>query len=159
VSVGEALAEARHQAGLTVAQVSQRTRIREAIIHDIENDDYSACGGDFYARGHIRGIAKVTGVDPESLIREYDIARQAPQTLTLADIFPDTPTTPVTPGKDARAAPADTGTGPGGPGGIGDGVRVHSVRPAVRFTPCGNRHTAGPGSPGDSPPPKPDLAC
>ena len=59
MSIGEALAEARGQAGLTVAEVSQRTRIRETIIRGIEHDDYSACGGDFYARGNIRSIANV----------------------------------------------------------------------------------------------------
>jgi cytoskeletal protein RodZ len=97
VSIGEALAEARHQAGLTVTQVSRRTRIRETIIRKIENDDYSACGGDFYARGHIRSLAKVAGADPEPLIREYDTTHQAPQTMTLADVFPGTPTTPGMP--------------------------------------------------------------
>ncbi len=70
--IGETLAEARRQAGLTVAQVSQRTRIRQTIIRDIEDDDYSSCGGDFYARGHIRSIAKVVGTDSEQLIQEYD---------------------------------------------------------------------------------------
>ena len=38
--IGETLAEARHEAGLTVAQVSERTRIRETIIRGIEHDDY-----------------------------------------------------------------------------------------------------------------------
>jgi hypothetical protein len=75
VSIGEVLAEARCRAGLSVAQVSQRTCIRETIITGIEGDDYSACGGDFYARGHIRSIAGVTGADPEPLIGEYDAAR------------------------------------------------------------------------------------
>jgi cytoskeletal protein RodZ len=81
VSIGEALAQARGQAGLTVAEVSQRTRIREKIIREIEADDYSACGGDFYARSDIRAIAKAVGADPEPLIREYDEARQAPDAL------------------------------------------------------------------------------
>ena len=101
VGIGEALAQVRHQAGLTVAEVSQRTRIREALIRDIENNDYSACGGDFYARGHIRAIAKVTGAAPEPLIREFDATRQIPQALTLADIFHDTPATPIMPGTAA----------------------------------------------------------
>ncbi len=82
MEIGPALAEARTKAGLTVADVSERTRIRRAIISDIERDDYSACGGDFYARGHIRAIAKVVGTDPVQLIDEYDAARssQEPQT-------------------------------------------------------------------------------
>jgi cytoskeletal protein RodZ len=78
VSIGETLAVARQRAGLSVAQVSERTRIRETIIRGIEDDDYSACGGDFYARGHIRAIAKVVGTDSEPLIAGYDTLRRAP---------------------------------------------------------------------------------
>jgi cytoskeletal protein RodZ len=78
LSIGETLAQARREAGLTVTQVSERTRIRETIIAGIERGDYSACGGDFYARGHIRSIARVVGTDPEPLIWEYDNARLGP---------------------------------------------------------------------------------
>jgi cytoskeletal protein RodZ len=72
VPIGPALAEARTEAGMTVEDVSERTRIRRTIIHDIERDDYSSCGGDFYARGHIRAIAKVVGADSVPLIEKYD---------------------------------------------------------------------------------------
>ena len=78
MSIGTTLAEARRQAGLTPTQVSQQTRLRETIIQGIESDDYSACGGDFYARGHIRAIARVVGADPVPLIEEYDRTRRAP---------------------------------------------------------------------------------
>ena len=93
MSIGGALADARRQAGLTVTQVSQRTRIRETIIRGIEGDDYSACGGNVYARGHIRSIARVVGADPDTLIREYDETEQDPHTITAADVFE--PVTPV----------------------------------------------------------------
>jgi hypothetical protein len=81
VSIGEVLTNARRRAGLSVTQVSRQTRIRETIITDIESDDYSACGGDFYARGHIRSIARVVGVDPAPLIEAYDSARPGPPRL------------------------------------------------------------------------------
>jgi cytoskeletal protein RodZ len=98
VRVGEALAEARGQAGFTVAEVSQRTRIREAIIRGIEGDDYSACGGDFYARGNIRSIAKAVGADPEPLICEYDAVHRAPGVLSAVSL--DELVTPArTPGR------------------------------------------------------------
>ena len=86
VSIGAALAEARRQAGLTVAQVSQRTRIRQTIIRGIEGDDYSVCGGDFYARGHIRSIAKVVAADPGPLIREFDTTHRAPGAISATGI-------------------------------------------------------------------------
>ncbi len=87
MSIGETLAAARGQAGLTVAQVSQQTRIRQSIIRGIEGDDFSACGGDFYARGHIRSIARVVGTDPEPLVRQYDSLYQAPEPMPAADAF------------------------------------------------------------------------
>ena len=93
MSVGDALAQARSQAGLTIAQVSQQTCIRETIIRGIERGDFSACGGDFYARGHIRSIARVVGLDPEELVREYDAIHGAPTAITAADVFE--PSTPI----------------------------------------------------------------
>ena len=93
MSIGDALAAARRQAGLTTTQVSQRTCIRETIVRGIERGDYSACGGDFYARGHIRSIARAVGLDPDDLIREYDATQAPPQPITAADVFQ--PFTPV----------------------------------------------------------------
>jgi cytoskeletal protein RodZ len=87
VSIGESLADARRQAGLTVTQVSQQTRIRESIIRDIEQGDFAACGGDFYARGHIRSIAGAVGTDPAPLISEYDADHGPLGSLRAADVF------------------------------------------------------------------------
>jgi transcriptional regulator with XRE-family HTH domain len=80
--IGPALAGARTEAGMSVEDVSERTRIRRTIISDIEQDDYGSCGGDFYARGHIRAIAKAVGTDPVPLIAQYDddlVAREQPE--------------------------------------------------------------------------------
>jgi cytoskeletal protein RodZ len=87
VGIGETLADARHQAGLTIPQVSRETRIRESIIRDIEQGDFSACGGDFYARGHIRSIAGVVGTDPVPLISAYDAEHGPPGAIRAADVF------------------------------------------------------------------------
>ncbi len=87
MSIGDSLSDARRQAGLTITQVSQQTRIREAIIRDIEQGDFSACGGDFYARGHIRSIATAIGLDPEPLIREYDAEHGPLGAMRAADVF------------------------------------------------------------------------
>jgi cytoskeletal protein RodZ len=93
VSIGDALTEARSQAGLTITQVSHKTRIRETIIRGIERNDFSACGGDFYARGHIRSIARSVGADDEELIREYDAVHGAPTAIRAAEVFE--PSTPI----------------------------------------------------------------
>ncbi len=93
MSIGDSLAAARRQSGLSITQVSQRTCIRETIVRGIERDDYSACGGDFYARGHIRSIARTVGLDPEELVREYDSTHSPPRPIAAKDVFQ--PYTPV----------------------------------------------------------------
>ena len=87
MSIGESLSDARREAGLTVTQVSQQTRIRESIIRDIEQGDFASSGGDFYARGHIRSIAGVVGTDPAPLISEYDADHGPMGPLRAADVF------------------------------------------------------------------------
>ncbi|MGH3227652.1 MAG: helix-turn-helix domain-containing protein [Streptosporangiaceae bacterium] len=87
MSIGATLAAARRHAGLSVAEVSQRTRVRENIIEGIEQDDYAACGGDFYARGHIRAIAEAVGTDPGPLIEEFDERWRSAQEITAAEAF------------------------------------------------------------------------
>jgi cytoskeletal protein RodZ len=71
-SVGAALAAAREQRGLSVADVAERTRIRSTLIRDIEADRFDRCGGMVYARGHLRNIAQVVGVDPGPLLERFD---------------------------------------------------------------------------------------
>ena len=87
MSIGATLAAARRRAGLTVSDVSQRTRVTEPIIQGIEHDDYAACGGDFYARGHIRAIAHAVGEDPSPLIDEFDSTWRSAAEVTAAEVF------------------------------------------------------------------------
>ena len=92
MSIGATLAAARGRAGLTVGEVSQRTRVRENIIQGIERDDFAACGGGFYARGHIRAIADAVGTDPVPLIEEFDETRgSAPEIIAAEALQPAMP--------------------------------------------------------------------
>lgn len=70
--VGPELAAARTRLALTVDQLAERTRIRPHVIESIEVDDFTPCGGDFYARGHLRTLARVLGVDVAPLLTAYD---------------------------------------------------------------------------------------
>ncbi|WP_327067030.1 helix-turn-helix domain-containing protein [Kitasatospora sp. NBC_01302] len=71
-TIGRVLADARLAAGLTVDEVSASTRVRVPIVHAIEEDDFSRCGGDFYARGHLRSLARAVGADGDALVARYD---------------------------------------------------------------------------------------
>ncbi|WP_237111865.1 helix-turn-helix transcriptional regulator [Nocardioides sp. WS12] len=70
--IGPDLAAARERLRLTIDQLSDRTRIRPHVIEAMEVDDFGPCGGDFYARGHLRTLARVLGVDAAPLVASYD---------------------------------------------------------------------------------------
>jgi cytoskeleton protein RodZ len=71
-SIGPLLAAARFRQRLSVDELGERTRIRAHVIEAIENDDFDPCGGDFYARGHLRSLCRVLGVEPEPILETYD---------------------------------------------------------------------------------------
>ncbi len=83
-SVGQTLQQARVAAGLTVDDVSGSTRVRVPIVQGIEQDDFSRCGGDVYARGHIRVLARAVGIDPEPLVEQFDAEHGGPPVPTPA---------------------------------------------------------------------------
>lgn len=70
--VGLVLAQARERLGLSIDQLAERTRIRPHVIEAIEADEFESCGGDFYARGHLRTLSRVLGVEVAPLLDEYD---------------------------------------------------------------------------------------
>jgi cytoskeleton protein RodZ len=71
-TVGRMLQRARLDAKLTVEEVSAQTRVRVPILMAIEQDDFSRCGGDVYARGHVRTLARAVGLDADALVAQFD---------------------------------------------------------------------------------------
>jgi cytoskeleton protein RodZ len=70
--VGPQVRAAREKLRLSIDQVADRTRIRPHVIEAIEVDDFAPCGGDFYARGHLRTLARILGLDSAPLLAAYD---------------------------------------------------------------------------------------
>jgi hypothetical protein len=70
--IGPELAAARTRLGLSVDALAERTRVRPHVIESMEVDDFAPCGGDFYARGHLRTLARVLGLDVTPLLAQYD---------------------------------------------------------------------------------------
>lgn len=85
-SIGREVSAARDAAGLSLAQVAERTRIRATVIGEIEADNYTHCGGDVYARGHLRAIAVALGVEAEPWVAAYD-AEHGSSAPTVSEVF------------------------------------------------------------------------
>ncbi|KQX63664.1 helix-turn-helix domain-containing protein [Angustibacter sp. Root456] len=69
--LGRSLASAREASGQSVADVAAAINLRETVVRAIERDDFSLCGGDVYARGHVRAYARQVGLDPAPLLATY----------------------------------------------------------------------------------------
>ena len=69
--IGPQLRAARERLRLSIDQLAERTRIRPHVIEALEIDDFVPCGGDFYARGHLRTLARVLGLDAAPLLETY----------------------------------------------------------------------------------------
>jgi cytoskeletal protein RodZ len=69
---GALIDAALRQRGLTLDDLAQATRLRHGLLTLIVNDDFVETGGDVYARGHLRTLAQVLGLDPEQLLAAYD---------------------------------------------------------------------------------------
>lgn len=72
MNLGEVLGSARAAARLSIEDLSALTSIRSRLLIEIESNNFSHCGGDIYARGHLRNIAPKIGLDANELIRLYD---------------------------------------------------------------------------------------
>jgi cytoskeleton protein RodZ len=87
VSIGETLTAAREGAGLSLEQVAEATRIRRTLVQAIEDDNFAPCGGDVYARGHIRTIATTVGTDPTPLLEAFDAEHERGAGPRATEVF------------------------------------------------------------------------
>lgn len=72
MSLGSMISKARKNAGLSIEDLSAATNIRPPLLREMESDQFSNCGGETYARGHIRNIATKLGVDPQIFIAAFE---------------------------------------------------------------------------------------
>jgi cytoskeletal protein RodZ len=72
MSLGSVIRQARIDAGLSIDDLSERTSIRAGLIKEIESDDFAKCGGETYARGHLRNIAPHIKMDSQLLLELYE---------------------------------------------------------------------------------------
>jgi cytoskeletal protein RodZ len=72
MTLGQVIRDARIAARLSIEQVSESTSVRIGLLTEMENNNFVHCGGDTYARGHLRNIANKVGVDPNVFIKLYN---------------------------------------------------------------------------------------
>ena len=72
MTLGRTIRDAREAARMSIAALSEATSIRIGLLSEMEANNFKHCGGDTYARGHLRNIAVLIGLDPQILIDLYN---------------------------------------------------------------------------------------
>ena len=72
MTLGSTIRDAREAARISLESLSESTSIRMGLLTEMENNRFTHCGGDTYARGHLRTIAKRIGLNPQILLDLYD---------------------------------------------------------------------------------------
>jgi cytoskeleton protein RodZ len=69
---GDALRRAREAAGLTLKDISERTKISALILGALEAENFSAMpGARVYVRGFVRCLARELDLDPDAVSKSY----------------------------------------------------------------------------------------
>jgi cytoskeletal protein RodZ len=72
MTTGSELRERRESAGLSIEELASLTSIRMGLITEMENNKFLHCGGDTYARGHLKNIALRLGLEPNHFVEMYN---------------------------------------------------------------------------------------
>ena len=70
-SVGEFFRQVREAKGLTVDEVSSKTRIRSDFVKALEEGNFSKLPDQVFARGFVRSYARSLGLDEEDAIQRF----------------------------------------------------------------------------------------
>lgn len=72
MTLGSTIRDAREAARISLESLSDSTSIRMGLLTEMEDNNFKHCGGDTYARGHLRNIANRIGLNPQILLDLYD---------------------------------------------------------------------------------------
>jgi transcriptional regulator with XRE-family HTH domain len=71
-NVADRLREAREREGISIREISARTKIRQAALEALERGDFDRLPGAFYTRSFLKAYAREVGLPGEDVVREYD---------------------------------------------------------------------------------------
>ncbi len=69
--LGQLLREAREKKGLSIAEVEERTKIRQSLIEALEQENYEDLPAGIYRKGLLRNYALYLGLDLKEVLASY----------------------------------------------------------------------------------------
>ena len=78
MSLGALIAKSRTDARLSIEDLAKATNIPSTLLREMENDNFGKCGGETYARGHLRNIAAKLGIEERIFLDLFEVEVTAP---------------------------------------------------------------------------------
>ena len=73
MTLGQSISAARKSAGISLDELATKTNIRPSMLREFEDNNFIHAGGDTYARGHLKTIARVLNINAEDLLNQFDV--------------------------------------------------------------------------------------
>ncbi len=83
ISIGEELKREREFREISLREISDATKINIRMLEAIEKDNFGALPGGIFNRNFIRAYADFIGLDPELIIRKYQVQTGTDQETNL----------------------------------------------------------------------------
>ena len=83
VSIGEELKREREYREISLREISDATKINIRMLEAIERDNFAMLPGGIFNRNFIRAYAEFIGLDPEVIIRKYQVQTGIDQEVKL----------------------------------------------------------------------------
>jgi cytoskeletal protein RodZ len=80
ITIGEELKREREYREISLREISDATKINIRMLEAIEKDDFGMLPGGIFNRNFIRAYADFIGLDPEVIIRKYQVQTGVEQT-------------------------------------------------------------------------------
>ncbi|ACL69638.1 helix-turn-helix domain-containing protein [Halothermothrix orenii] len=71
MSIGSKLKEARNKSGLSLEEISKKTKIRVRYLKALENDNYDIIPGEVYVKAFLKGYSNQVGLNGDAIVKEY----------------------------------------------------------------------------------------
>ena len=97
-SLGGVIRSTRENSGYSYSDLEQSTKIPKYILKDIEQDKFDSAGGNTYARGHIRTLAKFLKADSEKWLSRFE-EQNSENDRSMSDLLIENNVTPAQPEK------------------------------------------------------------
>ena len=92
--LGDFLARVRESQGLSIEDLSDRTKISVKMLHFIEASDWKSLPVDAYVRSYLNSVSSKLGLDPKAVLNMY--AEEVGAPVAVRDMEPMKNIAPIT---------------------------------------------------------------